>query len=57
MDSNYLPNAQSFSSGLPVGKSNMPGIKAKGRTVRERVKQQKRAVRVRERSAKAAAKK
>lgn len=50
----YLPNAQSFQGGLPVGKSILAPTSAKGRTRRERDKQAKRFTRVRERSLAAA---
>jgi hypothetical protein len=53
----YLPNSQSFKSGLPEGKSTYAPESAKGRTRREREKQAKRAQRIRTRSIEAARKK
>lgn len=50
MSNRYLPNAQSFESGLPSGKSKYAPESAKGRTRRERNKQAQRAARVRARS-------
>jgi hypothetical protein len=48
----YLPDAQSFTSGLPEGKSVLAPEGAKGRTRREREsgKQSKRFQRIRDRS-------
>lgn len=46
----YLPNEQSFRSGLPEGKSILTPKSSQGRTRRERDKQARRASRIRERS-------
>ena len=47
----YLPNEQSYSSGLPEGKSNFTNKANIGRTHRERKKQADRFNRIRKRSA------
>lgn len=46
----YLPDQQSFESGLPSGKSIYVNKSNTGRTRRERDKQSKRAARIRARS-------
>jgi hypothetical protein len=48
--STYLPDLQSFQSGLPQGTSKLNPESSNGRTRRERDKQARRAVRVRNRS-------
>lgn len=46
----YLPNLQSFASGLPEGKTNYNPKSSNGRTRREREKQAARFNRIRARS-------
>ena len=46
----YLPNQQSFESGLPSGKSILNPKSSNGRTRRERDKQNRRFERIRQRS-------
>jgi hypothetical protein len=46
----YLPNEQSFSSGLPEGKSTLNPKSSNGRTRRERDKNNRRFERIRARS-------
>ena len=50
MRNGYLPDQQSFESGLPSGKSTYANKNNIGRTRRERDKQSKRAARIRARS-------